>query len=512
MRPVPGSLTFPLVADGARGREFFARAAAGVLALAAAAGAIAAIAIGLGLGDREPLELRVARITADASAAATPKSDPLAWDRSDKAEFEARAATGLSHVIYEKSPGGVAASAKRTAAYRDQIEVAAARHGVDADTLEALIFLESAGRPDVIAGPTPESASGLAQIIPSTATDLLGMSVDLPRSIALTEQISRSRSPKETDRLQAERASIDQRFDPATAIEGAARYLQIARERFGDDELAVVSYHMGIGNLESVVRAYAGADDSVAVGELVAAKRLSYAQVYFDSSPYSHRGAYELLSGFGDESADYLWKVLASEKALKLYRDDPARLAATAKLATNKATLEEVYHPENATPVFGTPGEVQDATDAGELLPLPDRPGLGWEPDPDIGEFAAELDQQPSLYRALRPEALATLTYLAGLVRNESGAAAPLQVTSAVRDRTYQDLLVGVNPEATSEYSLHTTGWAFDIRRDYESKRQAAAFQYELDRLRSLALLDYAVEPGAIHITVSDLGAELLRG
>ena len=136
---------------------------------------------------------------------------------------------------------------------------------------------------------------------------------------------------------------------------------------------------------------------------------------------------------------------------------------------------------------------------------------LGWEPDPDIGELAAELDQSPELYRALRPEALATLTYLAGLVRNISGAATPLQVTSAVRDREYQEALLGVNPEATSEYSLHTTGWSFDIRRDYESRRQAEAFQYVLDRLRALALLDYATEPGAIHVTVSNLGGELLE-
>ena len=69
---------------------------------------------------------------------------------------------------------------------------------------------------------------------------------------------------------------------------------------------------------------------------------------------------------------------------------------------------------------------------------------------------------------------------------------------------------MATNPEATSEYSLHTTGWSFDIRREYASKRQAVAFQHVLDRLSALALIDYATEPGAIHITVSELGAELL--
>ena len=42
------------------------------------------------------------------------------------------------------------------------------------------------------------------------------------------------------------------------------------------------------------------------------------------------------------------------------------------------------------------------------------------------------------------------------------------------------------NIQATAEYSLHTTGWAFDIRRDYESKKQARSFQFQLDRLRSI--------------------------
>ena len=488
--------------DSERGRGTLARAVGATLLLVVAAAAIAALALALGLGEREPLELRVARVTRDAIDATRPDADPLSWDRSREREFSERAATGLSHVIYEISPGGVVASAERTAAYREQIEAAAGRHGVDPDTLEAVIFLESAGRPDVSAGPTPDSAAGLAQIIPSTATDLLGMSVDLPQSIAITERILAARSPGEADRLRAQRAAIDQRFDPDAALEGAARYLEIARERFGGEDLAVASYHMGIGNLESVLAAYAGDGETA---------DLSYAQVYFDSGPDSHSGAYELLGGFADESADYLWKVLASREIMRRWRDDPEALAATATLATNKATLEEVFHPENETPVFEDPGAIEDAVDDGELLPLPDDPGLGWEPDPDIGELAAELDQSPELYRALRPEALATLTYVAGLTRNISGAATPLQVTSAVRDREYQELLVESNVQATAEYSLHTTGWSFDIRRDYESRRQARAFQYVLDRLRALALLDYAIEPGAIHVTVSNLGAELLR-
>ncbi|MGH2950545.1 MAG: transglycosylase SLT domain-containing protein [Solirubrobacterales bacterium] len=495
------------------GRDDLVRAVGGVLMLVLAAAVLAAIPLALGLGDREPLDLRVAGIAGDASAAADPENpavDPFAWDPGRREWFEARAATGASHVIYAKSPGGVTASARRTAAYRDEIEAAAARHGVDADTLEAIIFLESAGRPEVTAGPTPEAATGLAQIIPSTATDLLGMSVDLERSVAITKQIAKAKSAPEARRLRAERAAVDQRFDPEAAIEGAATYLEIAEERFGADDLAIASYHMGIGNLENVLRAFAADRGDGPIGELVASEDLTYAEVYFDSSPASHAEAHDLLSGFGDESSDYLWKVRASEGVMHLSRNDPDRLSETSTLATSKATLEEVFHPEEETEAFEEPGDVEAAIRDGDLVPLPVSGELGWLPANQMGELARELDQPVELYRALRPEALATLTYLGGLVGELSGSGRPLRISSTVRDHSYQELLIGENPEATSEYSLHTTGWSFDVLRRYENERQAEAFQFVIDRLSALALIDYAIEPAAIHITVSELGGELL--
>jgi soluble lytic murein transglycosylase-like protein len=495
---------------GPAGGEIAVRAAGAVLLLVCLAGALAALALALGLGDREPLDLRVARIVSDANAAARPGADPLAWNESRRRDFEARAATGTSHVLYAKSPGGVVASAERTAAWRDLVEASAERHGVDPDTLEALIFLESAGRPDVSAGPTPEAASGLAQIIPSTATDLLGMSVDLERSVALTKAIANAKTAEQAARLRRQRAAVDERFDPEAAIDGAATYLEIAERRFGVTDLAVVSYHMGIGNLESVIGAYLGVEDTEPIAALVAAEELSYARLYFDSGPDAHREAYELLRGFGDESADYLWKVRGSAGIMELYRDDPEQLERTAELATAKASLEEVFHPEDETEVFGDSGDIEAALRDGDLVPMPLSTTLGWIPDEQIGEFAQAVDESSALYRALRPEALATLSYMATRVAEISGSKAPLRVTSAVRDREYQGLLVASNPEATDEYSLHTTGWSFDILREYENGRQAEAFQYELDRLSALAVIDYAVEPRAIHITVSDLGAVFL--
>jgi hypothetical protein len=92
---------------------------------------------------------------------------------------------------------------------------------------------------------------------------------------------------------------------------------------------------------------------------------------------------------------------------------------------------------------------------------------------------------------------------MTGWVRELTGGSGSLIVTSAVRDREYQRALGKRNPEATDAYSLHTTGWSFDVLREYESDRQAGSFQFVLDRLQALGLIDYAVEPSAIHVTVS---------
>lgn len=100
---------------------------------------------------------------------------------------------------------------------------------------------------------------------------------------------------------------------------------------------------------------------------------------------------------------------------------------------------------------------------------------------------------------------------MGALVERLSDATKPLNITSTIRDRSYQELLVASNPEATQEYSLHTTGFSFDILRDYQNDAQAEAFQFALDRLRALGVIDYALEPKAVHVTVSPLGAELLE-
>jgi hypothetical protein len=429
-----------------------------------------------------------------AGAGAAPVTDPFAWDPKRAQEFADRAAAGNSHLLYALSPGGAVASAARTARWRSLVERAAKQAGVDPDTLEALVFLESAGREEARAPGGLDSAAGLTQILAETGQNLLGMHIDVAASTRLTRQIARADRRGRTRRailLRHERAKVDQRFDPAQALAGTARYLALARKRFGREDLAFVSYHMGIGNLESVLRDYgAGA--------------MPYVQVYFDSTPTRHRRAYQRLASFGDDSSNYWWKIAAAKEIMRLWRDDREELTRLAALHAAKASAEEVLHPLDKTHAFVTPPDLKRAWDAHDIVPFPaDEAVTGLRRDARMGELARRVHQPASLYHGLRPEALAMALYIGAQVRELSGQG-PLIVTSTVRDGAYQSALVASNGEATRGFSLHTTGWAFDVERRYRSRKQALAFQFELDRLRSLNAIAWVREPQAIHITVAD--------
>jgi hypothetical protein len=83
-------------------------------------------------------------------------------------------------------------------------------------------------------------------------------------------------------------------------------------------------------------------------------------------------------------------------------------------------------------------------------------------------------------------------------------------VTSTVRDERYQRVLAASDIEATHAYSLHATGYAFDISRTYANGRQAEAFQFMLDRLQALDLIAWTRDADTIHITASSDGKRLL--
>jgi len=311
---------------------------------------------------------------------------------------------------------------------------------VNPDRLEALVFLESAGRPEAQAPGGVASATGLTQILAETATGLLGMRVDQAKSASYTRRINKALREGNLPRaaaLNRARRRVDDRFDPAKALAGTARYLKLAKQRFGREDLAFVSYHMGMGNLENVLKAFGGG-------------RRSYAELYFDSTPLRHPKAYGRLASFGDDSSNYFWKLGAAMEIMRLARKDKDRLIRLAALQTADDSARAVL-------LAGAP--------SGGLRPLPND--------------AADTSLTPARPIQLRPEALAVALYMAAQVREISKAPA-LRVTGA-----------------------DDGGWTFRVSRKYASDDQAQAFQYVLDRLQVLNVIAWSRSATSISVTAS---------
>ena len=402
--------------------------------------------------------------------------DPFAYRAGREADFAARATAGEANVLFQKSPGGVPATAARVAAFRPLIDTATRGTQVDPNLLEGIVFLESAGDPNALAGPDAADAAGLTQILAQTGSSLLGMSIDLPQSRKLTRQIATAYAngePGRVLRLQRRRARVDDRFDPRKALAATVRYLQIAQRDLGRPDLAAVSYHMGIGNLQGVLAAYDGGG------------AVPYAQLFFGTTPVLHARAFTILQGLGDDSSLYYWRVLAAERIMALHRSDPAALARLSSLQTARADNSLVLHPPGHPPAFGSAGALDDAYAAREILPLPSDPaklGLSYSPA-----------MRSALYRGLRADALDMLIEVAARVRVLGHTKAPLVVARTVTPAS--------------------TGYEFAIARSYASQAQALAFQAVLDRLQALNLIAWTRSAAAIDVTVaSGAGRAIVDG
>jgi hypothetical protein len=355
--------------------------------------------------------------------------DPFAWTPERSADFARRAAAGTSEILIDRSPGGAPATAQRVARFRKQVEAAARQAGVNPDLLEGLVFLESAGRPDVRAPGGIEGAAGLTQILAETGQNLLGMKIDLEKSASYTRRQDKALRQGNLPRaaaLNRARRRVDDRFDPAQALAATARYLTLAKQRFGREDLALVSYHMGMGNLENVLRDFGGG-------------RRPYAELYFASTPRRHAKAYRRLTGLGDDSANYFWKLNAAAEIMRTYR-----------------------RGQEVVPRGGREVLLRNA-------PQGDLRALSGTPEDTALTAAPEVK--------LRKEALATALYMAAEVRAIS-AAPSLRIVAA-----------------------GDGGWTFRVSRKYASPRQALAFQYVLDRLQVLNVIAWSRMANTIRVT-----------
>jgi uncharacterized protein YcbK (DUF882 family) len=432
--------------------------------------------------------LAAATAAARAMAAQSALDEPLAGD----------AARAFDRSLFVSGPGA-AETAAQVASWRPLVDRAVQGSSVDPNLLEAMVFVESGGSSSVIAGHDPSSPAGLTQLSKAQATQLhlsfhLGASRRLTRMIWTAYREGRSRK---VARLEARRRVRDARFAPLASLRGTVGYLEKASHDLGRTDLAVASYHLGISNLASAT----------------AGQPVPFASLYFGSAPDRNANVWDRLNAHGAVASDYYWKVLAAERVMRLYRNDRGALAYEARLQARKNSSEEVMHPRSSTARFHSPRELVRAWKKHELRAIPRNASVTHIAiGPYFAQMAHKLGRSQRLYRGLRPEARDVLLYIGSRVQQLSHARRPLILTSAVRDDVYQRVLMRVNANAARSYSIHTTGYAFDIARSYSSPRQAAAFEYVLNRLAALHAIAYIREAAAIHIAVaSGVSLDVLR-
>ena len=337
------------------------------------------------------------------------------------------ASRAFARPLFTSSPGGVVATAARVERWHRLAVRATRGTSIAPALLEAMIFVESSGRPKVVG---LEGHRGLTQL------SARGMR-------------------------------------PAAQLRATVRKLVRARRALGRLDLAVASYHLGIAPLRHAS---------------------SYASFYF-TTPAS------------GTAADYYWKVLAAERVLHLYRTDRRELRYEHRLQSRKNSAEEVLHPRRTTVQFHTPAAIAQAWHRHYLVTIPtDTARTHIRISGQLGQLAKRLHKKRRLYATLRPQALDVLLYIGRHMRGWK----PLLLTSAVRDDRYQRLLTRINPVATKAYSVHTTGYAFDIRRSFVSVAEKRAFFRLLGRLQAVDAIAYIPELAAMHIAVaSDAPAKL---
>ena len=289
------------------------------------------------------------------------------------------------------------------------VEAAAATAGIEPDTLEAIVLLESAGRPDAAADPRSRARSGSRRSSPRPAATCW-MTVDPAAARRIGRSLRRAARKGDDaliERLRARRRRVDERFDPPKAL-AATGALPADRRRGSAATLAVASYHMGIGNLQSALRDY-GEDD------------ISYARLYFDSTPLEHADAYRRLAALGDDSATYLWRVAAAREIMRLYRSDPAQLDRVS--SCRREELRRGGPPSRSRDErFATPRDPRAAYDDGRIVPLrsvPPRARPADRPRHGRARIAGSAAAHDS--RGLREPALALLAYLGTLIETISG-------------------------------------------------------------------------------------------
>ena len=277
--------------------------------------------------------------------------------------------------------------------------------------------------------------------------------------------------------LVMKRRRVDERFDPAKAITAQTRYLLRLTRRYGGIDWALQAYHGGEAGASRTMRLFAS--------EAGGSRRwIPFTDLYRRVSPTGTPAAFSYLFGRSDDHRYYWWKVLMAERALNLYRRDPAEFERQWRALQPGLSADAAYYPEPAALQFADAAALQEAYSGGVLVPLPGNAS-------SLGLQTAHLTvldpARGSLHKGLRPEAMGALLRLAHLYRSFGGRE-PLTLLSMIQSADYRSMWTAryppkqLPPGIPRDPEFHTTGFTFDLKTPTDNWDRKV-LEYALGRL-----------------------------
>ena len=444
------------------------------------AGALLALAVLLGVRGAH---VRAGGPTPSAACApARPGQgiDPLRYDPRARRRSRRGRRRGWPTSSTPSRPGGAVATPRRMARWRPLVEPRRAARAWTPTTLEAIVFLESAGRPDA------QAWTDLARRRRPDA--------DPRRDRRGTCWACTSTSPASA-RARPARIAARARGSPRAEARAAPRRpaLRPAQGAGRDRPLpdARPARRSAATTWRSTATTWASATCSSALAAYGADRdplRAALLRLHAAAPP----GGVARARGLGDDSSTYLWRVRAARGIMRAYRARPgaalARHGGTCRPAASLGRGGPAPAREHAS--LRRRRRVRATRDA-TAGPSPSDPrGAGaasaCASTRAMGELAAAAGgDRRHLPRAAPGRSRCCATSAPGRGRSRRRTAG--SVTSTARDTRYQRAWPGTTRRPRTRSPLHTTGWAFDISRALRlAARRPQAFQFLLDRLTAL--------------------------
>jgi hypothetical protein len=379
------------------------------------------------------------------------------------------------------------------------IRAASAKSGFPAETLEAIMYLESWGDPRA---ESPAGPRGIMQISEATAR-VMGLQVKQARRyrvsrerVAVPGKGKKPRFKTVTTKIPYYTIVRDDRLTPSRAIPAAANYLAGMERKFGGRDWAVFGYHCGQGCAGRML-------DLTRTARGVRANEVTVSKMFFAGSPVWNRELYEAveLQMQRDYSPTYWFRIMRAQQLLSLYRRNPREFELLAEEYRAESSRSRAPHRlavwlKRGDILFRSPEDIRSATAARLLVRAFNRPdyfGYSLRPLASTASAAESYDEAA-------PSAIGALTYIAFETRRLYEALNPLE------DFRPLDVVSLVTPDDGSANSQrevleHGSGQVFDLDYSRMPAVELQCLRFVLNDLGWAGYLGFIEEgPGILHV------------